>query len=324
MHSGDHILIGAAAKIPVNDSSPILSFSPLVLDTPGRLTNLELRITFPTAGNSPLPIILLAHGQGRSNWLNSLEGYAPLAEFWAAHGFAVIQPTHLSAGFLGLKAPAGQELFWQQRTDDMVLILDNLDTIESSVPGLSGRLDRSRVAVAGHSAGSLTVNLLLGARNTDPRDGSTWSKPEPRIKAGIILGGIGDSSELSDVGKNVLVPFLGTDFSAMTGPALVVYGDEDVSPHLTTRGADWHADAYRLAPGPKDLLELKGAKHGLGGLSGWDAAEGDDSAPERLGLVQRMTWAYLQSKLYAGNTAWEEACEAFEKLGGQGRVERKL
>jgi hypothetical protein len=37
----------------------------------------------------------------------------------------------------------------------------------------------------------------------------------------------------------------------MTTPALVVVGDDDVSPHLTVRGADWHADPYFLSPGPK-------------------------------------------------------------------------
>ena len=84
----------------------------------------------------------------------------------------------------------------------------------------------------------------------------------------------------------------------MATPALVVYGDEDVSPHLTNRDVRWHADAYALAPGPKDLLLLKGAKHGLGGISGWDAAETLDESPERLGIVQRMTWAYLRSQLY--------------------------
>ena len=109
----------------------------------------------------------------------------------------------------------------------------------------------------------------------------------------------------------------------MATPALVVYGDEDVSPHLTIRGVDWHRDVYSNAPGPKDLLVLKGAKHGLGGVSGWDAAETMDGSPERLGVVQRMTWAYLWSQLYRNDEAWAEACKAFEGLEGQGKVESK-
>ncbi|KAJ4390121.1 hypothetical protein N0V93_007595 [Gnomoniopsis smithogilvyi] len=322
MHTRYHALVGAASAISVPNPKPILSVSPIVLSFLERRVPLELRVTVPTTGTA-LPIILLSHGHGRSNNLSSLEGYAPLAEFWAAHGFAVVQPTHLSSKFLSLEAPPGQELFYQERAEDMVHILDNLDDIEAAMPGLTGRLDRSRVAVAGHSAGAWTASMLLGASNTDPRDGSTWYKPEPRIKAGLILGGLGDKADVSEQGKTHLIPFYGGDFSTMKTPALVVYGDEDIGPHLTTRGADWHADPYSLAPGPKDLLTLTGAKHGLGGVSGWDTAEADDESPERLALVQRMTWAYLRSQLCQDDSAWAEARKSFAGLEGQGTVESK-
>jgi predicted dienelactone hydrolase len=322
MHTGYHARIGAAASIPINPPKPIISFSPVVLPIPNRPVDLQLRVTVPSTG-SALPIILLSHGHGSSNSLSSLEGYAPLSEFWAAHGFAVLQPTHLSSAFLGLTAPEGQELFWQDRAADMVRILDKLDSIEAAVPGLQGRLDRTRVAVAGHSLGAWTASMLLGARNTDPRDGSVWYKPEQRIKAGIVLGGTGNGgADLSENGKKLLSMY-GADFSEMATPALVVYGDEDVNPHLTNRGADWHAHPYTLAPGSKDLLELKGAKHGLGGISGWDTAETLDESPERLAVVQRMTWAYLRSQLYEGDGTWAEACKAFEGLEAQGTVESK-
>ncbi|MCJ1286513.1 hypothetical protein MMC26_005859 [Xylographa opegraphella] len=322
MHTNDHALIGSAATIPIKAPKPIISFSPVVLPGPDRPVDLQLRVTLPATGDA-LPLILLSHGQGRSNSLSSLEGYAPLYEFWASHGFAVLQPTHLSSRFLGLQAPEGQELFWQDRATDMVRILDNLDVVEAAVPGLKGRLDRTRVAVAGHSAGGWTASMLLGASNTDPRDGSTWYKPEARIKAGVILTGIGNGGvDISDSGRK-LIPFYGAKFGRMATPALVVCGDDDFSPHLTTRGADWHADAYTLAPAPKDLLMLKGAKHGLGGISGWDAGETLDESPERLAVVQRMTWAYLRSQFYEGDRAWAEACKALEGLEGQGKVESK-
>jgi hypothetical protein len=109
----------------------------------------------------------------------------------------------------------------------------------------------------------------------------------------------------------------------MTTPALVVVGDSDVSPHLTVRGADWHADPYFLSSSPKCLLTLFGAKHGLGGVAGYDVAETTDESPERVAAVQRLTWAYLRSTLYPEDSAWSDACAALESLSALGRVECK-
>lgn len=84
-----HALIGAAVNIPIPDPTPVISFSPVVLPAPDRPVDMQLRVTAPSNGSQePLPVILLAHGSGPSNWLSSLDGYIPLAEFWAAHGFA--------------------------------------------------------------------------------------------------------------------------------------------------------------------------------------------------------------------------------------------
>ena len=313
MHTGDHVLIGGAKGIPIGPARPIISYAPVTLPTPGRHLDIELRVTVPSQGDK-LPIILLSHGQGRSNWLSSLEGYAPLYEFWAAHGFAVLQPTHLRSAFLGLQAPQGNEMFWKDGPEDMVHILDNLDQIEDSVPGLKRRLDRTRVAVVGHSAGAWTAMLLLGVSNTDPRDGSEYYKPEARIGAGVILAGKGKGgADLSDTGKTRL-PYYEGDFSRMSTPSLIVCGDEDRSPWFTTRNADWHADSYVLAPAPKDLLVLRGGNHVLGGISGWDARETVDESVERVAVVQRMTWAYLWSQLYQDSKIWAAACSAFSQL----------
>ena len=87
---------------------------------------------------------------------------------------------------------------------------------------------------------------------------------------------------------------------------------------------DWRTDAYALSPGPKSLLTMYGAKHSLGGVSGYDVAESQDQDPERLGVVQRLTWAYLRSALYPSDLAWREATAALaSRLNPQGKVASK-
>ncbi|MFF7655279.1 alpha/beta hydrolase family protein [Streptomyces sp. NPDC007983] len=308
-----------------SSSAPVLSVSPVVLSAPGRAVDLEMRISAPVTG-SDLPVILLSHGQGPSNHLSSLNGYAPLANYWAAHGFVVIQPTHLSSRTLSLDpATPGAPLFWRSRAEDMKRILDQLDVIESAVPQLAGRLDHSRVAVAGHSMGGHTASLLLGARLTDPHDGTEVNLAESRIKAGVLLAAPGRGGDaLSPFAAENLSFFSTMDFSTMTTPALVVAGDKDTSAHLTVMGPDWHADPYTLAPGPKTLLTLFDAEHGLGGVSGYDVAETTDENPERVSAVQRLTWAYLRTELYPGDSTWQAARDALTAGPHPlGRVESK-
>jgi hypothetical protein len=108
---------------------------------------------------------------------------------------------------------------------------------------------------------------------------------EPRIKAGVLLAAPGnDGDDLSDFARETYTA-LNPDFSHMATRTLVVAGDADVNPHLTVRGADWHADPYHLGPGSDCLLTLFGAKHGLGGVAGFDAKETDDEDPDRLAVT---------------------------------------
>lgn len=322
----DHALIGDAEKIPINDPTPVISINPIVLPAPNRIVDLHIRVTAPITGED-LPIILLSHGQGRSNNLSSLNGYGPLANFWAAHGFVVIQPTHLSSKTLSLGPEAGPDapLFWRSRVEDMKLILDELYTIEAGFPHLQGRLDHSRIAIAGHSMGGHTASLLLGARTIDPADGSVADMSDPRIRAGVLLAAPGDGNGGAELGDMARDTFLKDHSHAeMATPALVVIGDCDGSPHLTSRGPAYHADAYHSSRGPKSLLTVVGGRHGLGGVSGYDAAEAaDDESPERLAMVQRVIWAYLRSRLYPEDPAWSDACFVLKSLPGLGRVESK-
>lgn len=317
-----------AARIPVNDAVPILAVSPVTLAAPGRGLDLELKVTVPATGGG-LPVILLSHGHGPSLYIPSLHGYGPLADFWAAHGFVVIQPTHLNSKVAGMAPTApGGPAFWRSRVEDLSRTIDALAAIEAQVSTLAGRIDRDRIAAAGHSLGGQTVGMLLGARLTDPHDADAVDVDlkDDRVRAGVLLGapGSGGADLNPAMAADTGFSFLNPDFSHLTTPTLVVAGDSDIAAHLAVRGADWYADPYRLAPGAEFLLIVSGGRHGLGGVAGYDAAETRDEDPNRLALVQRMTWAYLRTALSPGDPAWAEACHALaQDAASLGRVEGK-
>ena len=178
----------------------------------------------------------------------------------------------------------------------------------------------------GHSLGGQTVGMLLGARLTDPKDAAAQdvNMIDPRITVGVLLAAPGNGGDSLSAFAAENYSALNPDYNHLTTRTLVVVGDSDVNPHLTSRGADWHADAYHAAPGADCLLTLFGAKHGLGGIAGYDAKETDDEDPDRLAVTQRMTAAYLRSALYAGDPAWADSCRALRDHGGTlGRVDCK-
>ncbi|RYE69833.1 MAG: chlorophyllase [Rhizobiaceae bacterium] len=317
-------LIKEARHIPVADPGMTVSYSPITLVAQERGRPLQLRITGPASGVG-LPVVLLSHGHGPSNYIPSKDGYGPLVNFYAERGFVVIQPTHLNSKVGGLPADAvGGPLFWRSRVEDMSTILDRLDEIEDATPAFKGRLDREKVAVVGHSMGGQTAGMLLGARLTDPKDPAAQdvNMLEPRIKAGLILTAPGNGGDSLSEMAATNYTFFNPDFSQMTTRSLVVVGSDDASAHLTVRGPSWHEDPYHCSPGAEALMTVLGGKHGLGGISGYDARETDDEDPERLEIVLRMTWAYLRSALDGDDRAWTDARAALEAhASSQARVD---
>lgn len=333
----DHALVGQAVKIPVPSPTSILSYSPLVILTPERHVDLQVKVTIPVTGDK-LPVVLLSHGHGYSNNLSSFNGYGPLVTFWASRGFAVIQPTHQSSKALSLSDDLpGAPFFGVSRAQDISTIIDNLDVIQKTVPTLQGRLDGSRIAVVGHSLGGNTASMLLGARlhldssDPEPRNGNTTliDMHEPRIKAGILITAPGapgpNGSDLTDVARKYSI-LRTISFEHLRTPALVVVGEKDEGAHLNTRGSSWYTDTYTQSVAPKSLFTVSGAGHIVGGISGYDAAEAarlEDDNVETASTVFRMTWAYLRSALYPEDDAWPKACAALEQVGTLGKVESR-
>jgi predicted dienelactone hydrolase len=309
----------ATTTLAIGAPTPVVSVKPVVLSAPGRGEDLHVRVSAPVTGRD-LPIIVFSHGYG-----SSLDGYGPLTDFWAAHGFAVIQPTHLDSRTVNLPPDDRRTpRIWRSRVDDMKRILDHLELLEAAVPGLSGRLDRSRIAAAGHSFGGQTAGILLGLRVLDPDSNKGEDLSDSRITAGVLLATAGrGGADLTPFAAENLPWLRNPSFADMTAPALVVVGDQD-NLSLTVRGPDWTTDPYVLSPGSKSLLTLFGAEHSLGGISGYEAKETTDENPRRVALIQRVTWAYLRHALDIDDSSWAVAQKALsEGADPLGRIESK-
>lgn len=304
--------------------TPIIAFSPIVLKVPGRHVDLEMKISAPASGDN-LPVILLSHGHGASNFLSSYRGYGPVVDFFASHGFVVIQPTHQDSKTLTLDPSIPEApLFWNSRAGDMKYILDHLDEIISTVPGLSERVDKTKVGAIGHSMGGHTVAMLAGMEVTDPVTGKIVNAAEPRLKARVLIGVSGGPEGFNGAARQRYPVLAAVNFSTMTLPALIVNGDKDKN--LMFSDVDnWRADAYYLSAGPKDMLTVFGAEHIFGGISGYDALETSDENPERVTFVCESILAYLRSSLNPEDRSWEEAKKALNGVpGAKGKIDSKL
>ncbi len=295
-------------------ASPISSVKPVELPAPGRPAPLRVRVTAPLTGDR-LPVVVFSHGNG---W--SMDGYAPLAEHWAGEGFVVVQPTHLDSRSVGL--PHDDPRFadvWRRRIEDLTAVLDHLGALESALPGLGGRVDRARVAVAGHSWGAQTAGALLGAGVLDEGGAAEERFADPRVRAGVLLAATGTGDSLTPFAAEHL-PFMRPAYAHLTTPALVVAGDADRSA-LSTRGPDWFTDAFHLSPGADALLTLAGGEHSLGGVVGHEVAETTDASPARVALVQRVTTAWLRTRLDVDPAAWPAAvAEVQQAADGVGHL----
>jgi dienelactone hydrolase len=203
-----------------------------------------------TAGAHPL--IVFAHGYALTPTT-----YAPLLRAWAQAGYVVAAPAFPREKADAPGGPDEADLVNEPR--DVSFVIDRLLSLNAKRNGvLAGRIDPSRIAVAGHSDGA--VAALSVADDRPVRD--------PRIHAAIIMSG----AEPSGMGP----------FPPHGPPLLAVQGTADPINAPATSAA-----YFRLANRPKFLLWLLGASH----LPPYTTEQ------PQLGIVERTTIAFLDHYL---------------------------
>jgi len=306
-----------------NSENAVMSYGPIVMPVADRHVDLQLKVTAPATGGN-LPVLIISHGHGRSNFLSSLYGYGPMADFFSKNGFVVIQPTHQNSKSLALDANLPEApLFWSSRPKDITFIIDNLDKIITEVPGLSARVNKDQISVVGHSMGGHTVGMLAGMKVIDPGTSKTIDAIEKRLKAYVMIGAPGAPAGLVQSAKDHYPVLNNADFSTMVQPVLVVNGDKDINPGFSVVD-NWRADGYFVSPGPKSLLTVYGAEHIFGGISGYDSNETTDESPERVEFVNQCILAYLRTALNPKDTSWaHKQLELNDVHDSKGRIDNK-
>ena len=278
----------------------------LVLEDGKRHKNLEITVRYPVVdagADLQFPLVVFSHGAGGSR-----AAFTELTTHWASNGYVVVLPTHSDS--IELRRRQGEDLTRLSRnlssllTDvrpldrlaDIVFLLDSIPELERKLPGLrnasdKGRIDTSRIAMAGHSAGALTTQMVSGVK---VRAGGLAAAPrdigDARIKACILVSGQGTTNRL----------FTDQSWADLAKPMLVITGSKDVAAIGNETTASRREPFEKARPGDKYLLFIEGATHSS--YQGKDRALAlDPSQPtdDELGMITGATSAATQAFLDA-------------------------
>lgn len=226
--------------------TPVGTIPDVLLRDNDRNRDVRLTIDYPTRGG-PHPLILVSPGYGGSH-----RGYVGLASYWAGNNYAVIRLNH---GDPTVNVQTAEDVWanataadWRNRVRDLTFVLDSLSALTQRYPELEGKIDATKVGVAGHSYGAHTAMLLAGAR-TFP---GNVTYADPRIKAIVVMSPQGPSENRGLTRES---------YAELRVPALFMTGTRDQG-MTEAETPEWRAEAFRLAPaGDKWLVTLEGAGH---------------------------------------------------------------
>lgn len=249
---------------------------------------------------APEGFVVFCHGLGSNG-----SEYAAISSHWARHGYLVVHPTFRDTiatvareePELGLDPRADLSSWtaiphvkgrmhrilhtpgrWLERLAVVRRLMDALPEILEATCGRQTRLIPG--AIAGHSFGAYTAQLLAGAEIDMPNDPARRFHDE-RFKAAVLLSAQGrDQQGLRD-----------GSWDAMSGPMLNVTGTLDRG----AKGGDWRwkSEPYDLAPaGGKYLAVIEDGDHFLGGFTERDTQR---RVPAQQEAVKQVTLAFLDA-----------------------------
>jgi predicted dienelactone hydrolase len=256
-----------------------------------------VRLYWPAqaAARARVPLVVFSHGIGSSR-----TGYSYLGKYFASHGIACLHLQHVgSDSSIWLGNPFGVlSRLWHAtgeteaiaRVRDMRFALDEL--LERSPYG--ARIDRTRIAAAGHSYGANTVMLAAGA--TLQRNGHTVEFRDPRIRAALLLSAPPFYGE----------PELNRILGSIKLPTLHVTATEDVIrvPGYYSAPADRLAVFDAAGSRVKTLAVFEGGSHNI--FTDRPGSGGLLLNPRVKGATQELALAFLRSVFDAQDDAMRQ------------------
>lgn len=280
--------------------------------------DVPVKIYYPKDLTAPAPIVVFSHGLGGSR-----EGYEYLGRHWAGCGFVSVHLQH----------PGSDDAVWKKadpsdrmkslrgattnlansinRPRDVSFAIDELTRANAdSKSPLHGRLDLSRIGVAGHSYGGFTTMAIAG-QAFGPRRSREMA--DPRVKAVIQM------SAPVPRGEN------GADdaYNPITTPVFHMTGTKDDSPIGDTTASQRRIPFDHMTSAETCLLIFKDGDHMVfaGAPRANPAAREGDAKFQSLICSASIAWwdAHLR-----GNTAakaWLEQGDFAKLLGTDGTFE---
>lgn len=262
-------------------------------------------------------VVVFCHGLGSNGG-----EYAAISRHWAAQGYLVIHPTFDDA--IALVAAATPALGLDPAADlrDWVSLptvrahmhhilhapanwLGRVRTVGATLDALPRILAETcgaadlPTAVAGHSFGAYTAQLLAGVEIDLPGDPG-HSFRDARFRAALILSGQGrDQQGLRD-----------GSWDQLTIPTLTVTGTLDRG--ANGGGVDWKSEPFTLAHAPDQYLAvIEDGDHFLGGFDGASPRH----VPAQAEALRQITTHFLNATLKADPEAHDALRATPDRIG---------
>jgi pimeloyl-ACP methyl ester carboxylesterase len=283
-----------------------------------RAREVPARLYLPESAQpgSPVPLVVFSHGLGGSRF-----GYSYLGRHWASLGIASLHVQHEGSDravwfgnifkLMSNLQNAASEQNAVARAKDVSFAISQL--LGDSAYAAS--LDRTQIAVAGHSYGANTAMLIGGA--TVLRDGKPLTLRDDRVKALVLISAppFAGEGDMAEILKPMAIPTLhvtGTDdvirvpgYRSDFQDRLAVFDAQSFPQKMITvfKGATHSIFTDRIDRAGLELNEkVKRATREVSGLflrsvlRGDSPAQMDEWAKSENALLERQTGAFALSR----------------------------